>query len=75
MSVETSYMVGDMLIDTSVSALQNYSNIGGATFAAKTGTTNFSEATIKQYGISSRAINDLWVAGFNNDYTMAVWYG
>jgi penicillin-binding protein 1A len=75
MSVETAYMVADMLVDTSVSALGTYSNIGGATFAAKTGTTNFSQQTIKDYGLSSRAVNDLWVTGFNNDYAMSVWYG
>lgn len=75
MSVETAYMVADMLLDTSVSALGTYSNIGGGTFGAKTGTTNFSQETIKQYGLSSKAINDLWVTGFNKDYAMSVWYG
>ncbi len=75
MSAETAYMMADVLIDTSVSALGTYSNIGGATFCAKTGTTNFSEQTIKDYGLSSRAVNDLWVTGFNNDYAMSVWYG
>ncbi len=75
MSSETAYMVTDMLVDTGQDALGRYSNINDAEFAAKTGTTNFDEKTIKQANLPSNAVNDLWVAGYNSDYSIAVWYG
>lgn len=75
MSKETAYMVTDMLVDTGKSALGRYSNINGAQFGAKTGTTNFDEKTKKANNLPNSAVNDLWVAGYNPDYTIAVWYG
>lgn len=75
MSEETAYMVTDMLVDTGKSALGNYNNINGATYAAKTGTTNFDEKTMQINKLPGNAVNDLWVAGYNPEYAVAVWYG
>ncbi|MBR2841056.1 MAG: transglycosylase domain-containing protein [Bacilli bacterium] len=75
MSPETAYMVTNMLIDTGKNALGNYSNVNGAQFGAKTGTTNFDKKTLAARGLPSNAVNDLWVAGISPDYTIAVWYG
>ncbi len=75
MSEATAYMITDMLVDTSENALGRYSNINGATYAAKTGTSNYDEETQKHYGYPDNAVNDLWVAGYNPDYSIAVWYG
>lgn len=75
MSPETAYMVTDMLVDTGQNALGKYNNINGAQFAAKTGTTNFDEKTMEAANMPSNAVNDLWVAGYNADYSIAVWYG
>lgn len=75
MSPETAYMVTDMLVDTGQNALGRYNNINGSQFAAKTGTTNFDEETMKQAHLPSNAVNDLWVAGYNSEYSIAVWYG
>ena len=75
MSAETAYMVTSMLIDTGKSALGRYSNINGATFAAKTGTSNYDEKTKSYYHYPNNAVNDLWVAGYNAEYSIAVWYG
>ena len=75
MSPETAYMVTSMLIDTGQNALGNYRNINGAQFGAKTGTTNFDKQTMAARGLPGNAVNDLWVAGFNPDYTIALWYG
>ena len=75
MSEETAYMVYDMLVDTGQNALGRYSNINGAEFGAKTGTTNYDEETLEKYNLPSNAVNDLWVAGINKDYSIAVWYG
>ena len=73
MSAQTAYMLTDMLITTARKAYG--SQINGATVASKTGTTDFSPATIKAHGLSSKAINDLWYAGFNKNYTLTTWYG
>lgn len=75
MSEETAYMVYDMLVDTGQNALGRYNNINGAEFGAKTGTTNYDEETLEKYNLPSNAVNDLWVAGINKDYSIAVWYG
>jgi len=75
MSPETAYMVTDMLIDTGKNALGAYSNVNGAQFGAKTGTTNFDKKTLAARGFPDYAVNDLWVAGISPDYSIAVWYG
>lgn len=75
MSAATAYMITDMLVDTAENALGRYSNINGATYAAKTGTSNYDEKTQKTLGLPDNAVNDLWVAGYNPDYSVAVWYG
>ena len=75
MSPETAYMITDMLIDTGKNALGNYSNVNGAVFGAKTGTTNFDKKTLAARGLPDNAVNDLWVAGISPDYTIALWYG
>ena len=73
MSPETAYMVTDMLVDTGQDALGRYNNINGSQFAAKTGTTNFDEKTMEARNLPSNAVNDLWVAGYNSEYSVAFW--
>ena len=76
MSPQTAYMVADMLISTAPSALGWHYRLGnGNRYAAKTGTTNFDDAKMKARDFPSNTVNDLWVAGFNVDYAIAVWYG
>lgn len=75
MSDSTAYMMTDILIDTSKAALGRYSDVNGLTYAAKTGTSNFSSETKQANGLSSDAINDLWCVGYNPSYSIAVWYG
>ncbi|MCI9110771.1 MAG: hypothetical protein HFH47_03035 [Bacilli bacterium] len=75
MGKDTAYMVTNMLIDTAKNALGKYNNINGAEYAAKTGTTNFDEKTMKARRLSNNAVKDLWVAGYNPEYSIAVWYG
>ncbi|MDD3392358.1 MAG: transglycosylase domain-containing protein [Bacilli bacterium] len=75
MSESTAYMITDMLIDTAKSALSNYSNVNGKIYGAKTGTTNFSTEAFELYNLPYGAVNDLWVVGYNTEYSIAVWYG
>ena len=49
-------------------------NISGVDVAAKTGTTNFDNETIKKYGLV-RPLNDLWVCGYTPKYALTMWYG
>lgn len=75
MSEATAYIIADMLKSTASYALGNYQNINGAIFGAKTGTSNFDEATMKAHHLPSNAVNDLWVAGISPDYSITLWYG
>ena len=78
MGEDTAYMITSMLIDTAPNAIgYNYAKINNATVALKTGTTNYAKEIFEAYPIllSSNAINDLWVAGYDPDFTIAVWYG
>jgi len=75
MSEETAYIISDMLATTATQAVGGYYNINGIRYAAKTGTTNFDEATIKARELPYNAVNDLWTIGYNTEYTISVWYG
>lgn len=77
MSEATAYMITYMLQKTREYGIDagSYKNVNGVPYAAKTGTTNFDDATKKQYHLSSGAVNDLWVVGYNTQYSIAVWYG
>ena len=73
MKASTAYMIQDMMITAAQKAYG--SQINGATVASKTGTTTYSPTFLKQNGMSTNAVKDLWYAGFNKDYTLTVWYG
>ena len=75
MSAETAYMISDILYGTSSYALGGHSYVNGVNYAAKTGTTNLDEETKKTLGLPAGAINDLWVIGYNDTYSIGVWYG
>lgn len=74
-SDETSYIMSRILIDTAQSYSSYYKYINGVTYAAKSGTSNLTDATIKQFNLPSNAVADLWFAGYNGEYAIAVWYG
>ena len=73
MSSQTSYMMTNILKSTAA-GYGYIRNLGGEV-AAKTGTTNFDGQTKSRYNMSYNAVNDLWVAGYNPEYAIAVWYG
>ncbi|MEG2311536.1 MAG: transglycosylase domain-containing protein [Bacilli bacterium] len=75
MGENTAYMIADMLVSTPSYALGGYANVNGLPYGAKTGTSNFSEETFKKYNLPYGAVNDLWVAGINPEYSITVWYG
>jgi len=73
MSPSTAYMVAKMLEATSSYAVGL--SVNGVNYAAKTGTTNLSDADIKALKLPSNAISDKWIASFNDSYAITVWYG
>ena len=74
MSDSTAYLVTDILIDTAAYTT-GANRVNGVTYCSKTGTSNFSAETKRQFKLPSNAVNDLWVAGYSRDYAAAVWYG
>lgn len=75
MKPETAYLITNVLLDAAKWGLYGNYPVNGVTYAAKTGTTNFSQATIDAWGLSSTAINDLWIASYSSHYAIAQWYG
>ena len=75
MSEETAYIISDMLATTATQGVGKYYNINGVRYAAKTGTTNYDDPTMKAHKMPSNAVNDLWTVGYNTEYTIGVWYG
>lgn len=77
MSDSTAYMITHMLQETASYGIDSgsYRDVNGIKYAAKTGTTNFDEATKKANKLPYNAINEYWVVGYNTQYSIAVWYG
>lgn len=76
MSEETAYMMTSLLQSAAEMGLYGQYNIGGATYGAKTGTSNFDDATLNSHpNWPANAVNDLWVTGISPDYAISVWYG
>lgn len=75
MSEATAFMISDMLVTAVNEGLSSGAKINGVTLAAKTGTTNFDNATKKLYNMESDAINDAWIVGYDPEYAVSMWYG
>lgn len=77
MSDSTAYIITTILQEAASYGLDtgSYYNVNGVKYAAKTGTTNFDAATIKANKLKSGQVKDYWVAGYNTEYSIAVWYG
>ena len=76
MSEETAYMVYDMLRTTCFHAIGNYCNLLNTDMGAKTGTTNFDDATIAAHpNWPDSPVNDSWVDGISGKYAVSSWYG
>ena len=69
MSDATAFMISSVLQDVSIT--------GGkpANVAAKTGTTNYDDNTVRAYGMPGDAIRDSWVVGYTTKTVIGMWYG
>ena len=75
MKESTAYLITNVLEHAA-----NYGFSGGTgsyqgTVAAKTGTSNFDEATLKAKGLPASAVNDLWTVAYTPQYSISLWYG
>lgn len=77
MSEETAYMVYSMLESTAkIGGMRNFTNnIIRKSFGAKTGTSNFTQDIKNKYNLAGDAINDLWLVGVTDEYSISLWYG
>ncbi len=76
MGEDTAYMVTSILYEGRSFALGYwYQNINKAQIAAKSGTTNYPEALVKQYNLPDTTIKDKWLVTYDPTYTIALWYG
>lgn len=75
LSEETTYMMSDVLKDAAKWGIGTNVTSSGAVFSAKTGTSNFPASVWDSYDYPANAVNDLWVAGYNPEYSISVWYG
>ena len=75
MSETTAYLMNNILESAVVSGFNGGAKVSGSHVAAKTGTSNYSEETIKKYNMSYNAVNDLWTVAYTSKYSIALWYG
>ena len=76
MNDSTAYIINYSLNWSATEGLaKSAAGISGVQTAAKTGTSNFDEATRKRYHLSGKAVNDLWVCGYTPKQTITFWYG
>lgn len=76
MKDSTAYIINNIL-ESAVSGdgFDGGARVYGSHIAAKTGTSNFDENTMRIKGLPDNAVNDLWTIAYTSQYTMAVWYG
>lgn len=75
MADSTAYLITNMLEYAVNYQFNGGAKVSGMAVAAKTGTTNYSDADIKRLGLSKTAIPDLWTVAYTPEYSIAVWYG
>lgn len=75
MKDSTAYIMNNVLESAVRSGFSGGANVSGSHVAAKTGTTNYTDETMKKLKLPSNAVNDLWTVAYTSKYSVAVWYG
>lgn len=75
MKDSTAYIMNNILESAVTSGFNGGARVAGSHVAAKTGTTNYDEATMKKHHLPSYAVNDLWTVAYTSKYSIALWYG
>lgn len=75
MSDSTAFMITDCLVTAVKKGVSSGAAVSGVNVAAKTGTTNYDEKTMRNNGLPSNAVNDAWIVGYDPDVSLSLWYG
>lgn len=75
MKDSTAYLITNVLEYAASYGFSGGTGSYAGTVAAKTGTSNFDEATLKAKGLPSSAVNDLWTVAYTPQYSISLWYG
>lgn len=75
MKDSTAYIMNNILESAVQVGFNGGASVPGSHVAAKTGTTNYDQATMQKYHLPSNAVNDLWTVAYTSQYSIAVWYG
>ncbi len=75
MSSSTAFMITDCLRSAVTSGISSGARVNGVNVAAKTGTTNFDDATMRYYKLPSSAVKDAWIVGYDPHTALSMWYG
>ena len=75
MKDSTAYIMNNILESAVTGGFPGGARVYGSHVAAKTGTSNSDEATIKKYNLPGNAVNDLWTVAYTPEYSVALWYG
>ena len=75
MKDSTAYLMNNVLESAVTSGFNGGANVSGSHVAAKTGTSNYPDAVMKEHKLPSHAVNDLWTVAYTSEYSIAVWYG
>lgn len=75
MSDSTAYLITSALRSAVTYGLSSAAAVPGVNVAAKTGTTNYNEAYLRNNGYPLDIVNDSWVIGYDPEYSIGLWYG
>lgn len=75
MSDSTAYLMNNVLKYAVDYQFNGGAKVPGYTVAAKTGTSNLSDAECKAKGIPYGSVADLWTVAYTPEYSVALWYG
>ena len=75
MKDSTAYIMNNILESAVQSGFRGGAYVPGSHVAAKTGTSNYPDETMKKYNLPGGAVNDLWTVAYTPQYSIAVWYG
>ena len=75
MESSTAYLMNNVLEYAVNYGFNGGARVSGSHVAAKTGTSNFDEATMQRHNLPGHAVNDLWTVAYTSKYSVALWYG
>ena len=75
MSDSTAYLMNNVLKYAVDYQFNGGAKVPGMAVAAKTGTSNLDDATIKAKGLPAGVVNDLWTVAYTPEHAIALWYG